>query len=278
MLIQPIGVPYDLHHPNVRMGRAPALLLPRLAGLGLPALRPPVMLPVTERAGDAQHALGAILAELAEEVRRARAAGALPLVIGGDCMVSLGVMGGLADAAAGIVWLDAHGDFNTPETTPSGYLGGMPLAIIAGRALEGLRHAAGMSAMLPEERIVLLGPRDLDPPERAALEASPVALFSSDALRTDPDGIEAALARLGQHGPIYLHLDVDILDPTVMPGVVYPTPAGLRLDELHSVLWRIRAHCTLAAIALTALNLDAEQPEQALETALQLVQALLEDR
>lgn len=143
---------------------------------------------------------------LADAVRRARAGGALPFIVGGDCLISLGAVGGLDGAAPGVVWIDAHGDFNTPETTPSGYLGGMPLAALAGRCLPALATAAGLQTPIPEECIVLLGARDLDPPEQAALAASQVTVLTSEQVRAGGEALQRALARLGGQAPVYLHL------------------------------------------------------------------------
>jgi arginase len=273
MQIQPIGVPYDLNRYDYRMGRTPAYVLPRLVSLSALNCADPIILQIDDLTGDEQHDLALILAALGRKVRRTREQGMLPLIVGGDCMVSLGVMAGLEQPAS-IVWIDAHGDFNTPATTPSGYLGGMPLAIIAGRGLEALRVGAGLAAPIPEGRIVLLGLRDLDPPERTALEHSAVTLFATQQLRDDSASVDTVLARIGQMGPIYLHLDVDVLGPAAMPGVVYPAPNGLHVAELVALLQRIRTHCTLAAFALTALNLDDSNRDQALETALTLLRAM----
>ncbi len=273
---QLIGVPFDLHRLAYRMGATPPALLPRLAALPLPWADEPLLLaPEEELTGEEQPDLGHLAAALAGAVRQTCATGALPVIIGGDCLTAIGTVGGLDGAAAGVVWLDAHGDFNTPETTPSGYLGGMPLAALAGRCLPELTAAAGLQAPIPEERIILLGVRDLDPPEQAALEASPVTVMTTAQLREAPDAVAQALARLGAQGPIYLHIDVDVLDPAVMPGVVYPTPGGLSLDELAGLLKTVRANCTPAAIAITAVNLSDGDQETILTAATAVVQAAL---
>ncbi|GAB4206033.1 MAG: hypothetical protein OHK0022_32690 [Roseiflexaceae bacterium] len=272
---QLIGVPFDLNRPGERMGATPAALLPRLAALPLPWASTPALVSPEGLSGDERADLARIAAALAAEVRAARAAGAVPVVIGGDCLVSIGTLGGLDGAAGGVVWLDAHGDFNTPETTPSGYLGGMPLAALAGRCLPDLTAAAGLRAPVPEGQIALLGPRDLDPPEQAALLGSPVALLSTAQLRTDPEQLRAALDSVAQNGPVYLHLDVDVLDASVMPGAVYPTPDGLTLDELAAVLRTVRSRCGLAAVAITAINPAGGDRETILAAAEAVARAAL---
>lgn len=270
-----IGVPYDLHRPDYRMGATPAALLPRLAALPLGWAGPPRMLAVAGLSGAEQPDLGRIAAALAAEVRAVRAADELPVIVGGDCLVSIGVMGGLGGAAGGVAWFDAHGDFNTPTTTPSGYLGGMPLAALAGRCLPDLCAAAGLPAPVPETRIALLGVRDLDPLERAALESAPVAMLSTEQIRNDPAALAAALAQCGLAGPVYLHLDLDVLDPAVLPGAVYPTPGGLQFAELAAAVRAVRAHCTLAAVSLTAVNVTGGDQETILAAAQAAAQAAL---
>lgn len=273
--LQLIGVPFDLNRPGYRMGATPAALLPRLAALPLPWADAPVVIAPTRLTGTLEPDLMQIVAALSDAVRAARERNALPVVIGGDCLTAIGSVGGLDGAAAGVVWLDAHGDFNTPATTPSGYLGGMPLAALTGRCLTELTAAAGVHHPFAEAHMALLGVRDLDPPEQTALAASPISVFSTAQLREQPDTLEQTLARIGGAGPVYLHVDVDVLDPSVMPGVVYPTPGGLALHELEALLGIVRRHCTLAAVTLTAMNLIDGDQEAALAAAERVVQAAL---
>ncbi|MCU0493437.1 MAG: arginase family protein [Chloroflexaceae bacterium] len=265
-MIQLIGVPYDLNRYNQRMGRTPGLLLPLLTQQTNLALAEPVLLDSLPTSGDERADVGQIMQQLGQRVQASLAQGHFPLIIGGDCTASLGAMAGLGDAAS-IVWIDAHGDFNTPETSPSGYLGGMPLAVLAGRGLPELRRAAGLAEPIAEERIVLLGTRDLDPLEREALDHSAVAHFTTEQLRHASDQLDAALARVATHGPVYLHVDVDVLASNEVPGVIYPTPGGLSRDELAALLKRIRRHCTIAALTLTAFNASEETTPQALRVA-----------
>ena len=153
---------------------------------------------------------------IARFVRETAAAGDRPISIAGDCCASVPVLAGLR--AAGIephlVWIDAHGDFNTPETSPSQFLGGMPLAMIAGRGPRWMAEAVAL-APFPEDRVWLIDGRDLDPLERAALDASAVR-------RT---GI-AGLASLRLEGPVLVHVDMDVLDCDVVPAFNYPVPGG----------------------------------------------------
>lgn len=275
MHIQPIGVPYDLHQFDADMDRLLALLLPRLTQIAGVTWAAPVTLQAQSPSGDDQADLAGILTQLGREIRQAHERGALPVIIGGDCMVALGVMSALDADAAGAAWLDAHGDFNTPETTLSGYLGGMPLAIIVGRGMPELRAAVGLTKPVPEEHVALLGVRDLDPPEQAALATSAVAWLTTEQVRAAPDRLEAALLRLSQCPQVYLHLDVDILDPAVMPAVGFPTPAGLTMNELQALLAQLRQRCNLAAVTVTAFDPTETNRESIIQTVLPLIETVV---
>ena len=110
--------------------------------------------------------IGRLMTKVGYEVARSRAAGFFPLIVGGDCLVALGAVSGLLDPPnTAVAWIDAHGDFNTPETTISGYLGGMPLACAVGRGLSELREQCKLTTPVPERNVALIGVRDLDPAE-----------------------------------------------------------------------------------------------------------------
>jgi arginase len=155
-------------------------------------------------------------APVAEFVRDAARAGDRAVSIAGDCCAAAPVLAGLRSGGVEphLVWIDAHGDFNTPETSPSQFLGGMPLAMIAGRGPQWMVEAVGLEP-LPESRIWLIDGRDLDPLERAALDASAVR-------RT---GV-AGLSSLRLEGPVMVHIDMDVLDAEKAPAFQYPVKGG----------------------------------------------------
>jgi arginase len=170
---------------------------------------------------------------------------ARPLVLSGDCPTGLAVVAGLQrrhrDIA--VVWLDAHGDFNTPAITISGYLGGMPVAMLTGRGPELFADPLGLRP-LPEQDIVLAGARDLDPAERDALAASQVRRIPATA-----DAFRAALSGL-RDLPVYLHLDVDILDSAEVPGLRFPSGPGPTLADVGNCLTSITASVDVVAAGL----------------------------
>lgn len=279
MNVSVIGVPYDLDRSYNGMGKAPDALIDaglpqRLQAIGCATiLAEMVDIPASEEPRDVR--LGHLMARLGHEVARARAAQFFPLVLGGDCMISLGVLAGLLDPEhTGVIWFDAHGDFNTPDTTLSGYLGGMPLACAVGRGLSLLREQSRLTAPIPERHVVLAGVRDLDEPEERALAASSVMLIRAADLTRDRIGFERAIHTLGGLPQLYLHVDVDVLDPAVAPGVDYPSARGLPLEQLQDLLRIVGAMGNLSAVAVTAVNPEKDTDSLTTRAALDAIEAL----
>ncbi len=173
---------------------------------------------------------------VADTVARA----ARPLLLSGDCTTALGAVAGLQrrNRDVAVVWRDGHGDFNTPATTITGYLGGMPLAMLAGRAPEPICDPLRLRPVADSD-VVLADARDLDPAERDALTASQVRRVPAD-----PATITAALGRLGRM-PVYLHVDVDIIalrthrdramvDAMLLGGLRRCEVLGLRVEDLSA--------------------------------------------
>ncbi len=198
---------------------------------------------------------------LADEVAQSVAAGHLPLTLGGDHSVSMGsVMGAARARRLGLIWLDAHGDFNTAETTLSGNIHGMPLAAIAGYGDERLVTLGGQEPAGPKvapTNIVIVGARYLDERERELLEAAGVAVFSMEAVDRlgMPETMRRALtiAGRGTEG-IYLSLDLDGVDPVYAPGVGTPVPGGLTFREVHLAVESIWDTGKLVGIDLVEVN------------------------
>jgi arginase len=183
------------------------------------------------------------LAGLYEAVAGAVAAdagyGGCPVVLTGDCLIALGTMAGLQRAGAdpGIVWFDAHGDVQTPETSASGYLAGMSLRLLAGYRPELIATRLGLRPV-PEQRIVLAGARDLDPPEETYLAGAAIR--------------RREVADLGglPEGPLYVHVDMDVLDAAALPGLRYPAPGGPDAAELADALRTLLATGQVAAFGI----------------------------
>lgn len=202
--------------------------------------------------------IGALLAPLREAVTGTARAGRRPVSVAGDCVAAIGVLAGLQEAGISptLLWFDAHGDFNTWETTPSGFLGGMPLAMIVGRGEQRLLEAVGL-APLPERRVILAGARDLDPGEEEAVISSDITHYErvTDLLSGDlPDG------------PLYVHFDCDVLDAAVAPAMYYPVPGGPDADTLRRVFERLAdtGRIVAASMSTWAPELDDDGQTRAI--------------
>jgi arginase len=200
---------------------------------------------------------------LYQAVARAVARAARPLLLSGDCPTALGAVAGLQrhhrDLA--VVWLDAHGDFNTPAITISGYLGGMPLAMLTGRAPELFCGALSLRPVA-DTHVVLADARDLDPAEREALTVSQVRRVPAD-----PAAITSALDRLG-HLPLYLHLDVDVIDSAQLPGLRFPSGPGPSLTQIEECLAAVSATADVTAACIACAWLPDRVSDQATREAI----------
>ena len=186
-------------------------------------------------------------------VADAVAGAARPLLLSGDCPASLPVAADLQRRyrEIAVVWLDAHGDFNTPAITISGYLGGMPLAMLTGRAPELFADPLGLRPV-PEHNVVLADARDLDPAERDALAARQVRHIPATV-----GAFTAALSALGDL-PVYLHVDVDIMDSTQIPGLGFPAGPGPAIADVEDCLTAIIAGANVVAACLACAWLPGQ--------------------
>lgn len=217
--------------------------------------------------GTPQTRLGFLYQPLAEQVAQTLHCGERPVSLAGDCCTSLGVLAGLQRAGVepALIWLDAHGDFNTWETTPSGFLGGMPLAMLTGRGEQTIMQALGVRP-LPESRVILSDARDLDPGEREALQASQVVhLPQAEQL------LEVELP----HNALWLHVDTDVLDAAEAPAQNYPVPGGPSVETLQRVFRHLSRSGQIAAISVSTWNPALDQDGSTREAWLALLGELI---
>lgn len=200
-----------------------------------------------------------------------------PLILGGDHSIALGSISGVArvHSNVGVIWIDAHADFNTEETTPSGNIHGMVLAALSGLGNEQLVQIGGWSPKIDKNRIAIVGARDLDPGEQQILRSHQIHVFSmSDLDRYGiAEVIQRAVAIAGPaNGPIHLSLDMDSLDPRDAPGVGTPVRGGLTYREAHSAMEMLAATNQLVSMDVVEVNaiLDRENA-----TALLAVELIL---
>lgn len=275
--VEVIVVPWDSGRRAWRMGAGPLHLMERglrerLAALGLDA-HVTVVDPQGLPANDPTSAF-AIGDEIARHVQRARAHRRFPLVLAGNCSSALGTVAGMGATSAGVVWFDAHGDFNTPETSTSGFLDGMALAMLTGRCA--LDRTAGISnfRVVPDEAVVHAGARDLDDAERPALERSGVRVVApgsaiSEQLAAAVEGWPDAVVEA------YVHVDLDVLDADEATVNEYAAAGGITLPDLLACIDAVATHVPIGAAALTALDPVADADGRATAAAFAVIEQLL---
>lgn len=208
----------------------------------------------------------------------AMAAGSVPLFLGGDHSIALGTVAAAAThGPIGVLWIDAHGDFNTPETSPSGNLHGMPLAALTGRGIPEMIELVGSGPILPESDVVILGLRSLDSGERELLRASNVGIFTMreiDELGIGPVSHQA-LDRLRHCGSLHISLDMDALDPREAPGVGTPVPGGLTYREAHLLMEIVASRARVGSVDVVEINPILDERNRTASIAVELVSSLL---
>ena len=202
--------------------------------------------------------------DMSKLVAEARRSGAMPIGLLANCNGLLGMLSGLQHSGpnakplrVGMVFIDAHGDFNTPETTLSGMLGGMPVAIAAGQCLTRMRMKAGLEPAVPTRHIVEVCVRDTDPLEQELLDRSEIQQLTLEDVRTRSANLHREMKRLSElTDVIYVHVDMDGLDPKDVPGVSLPVPNGPTSVELAAALTEIFKYEKVGAFAVAAMPYD----------------------
>ena len=288
--IRILGVPMDLGQRRRGVDMGPSAL--RYAGLDdrLRALGHTVIddgnltvpLPENEPPDDsrARHLLS--IAGVCREVCDA-ALGTLEhhesgIFLGGDHSISIGTVSAMDTygESVGVLWIDAHGDFNTPETTPSGNVHGMALAALLGRGAPELTHIGRPSAKLKPAEVVMLGVRDLDPEERIALRGSGILVLTMR--EVDEMGVamaaRQALDRLNGLPRLHVSLDMDVLDPNEAPGVGTPVPGGLSYREAHLLMEILADSRRVASLDIVEVNPILDDRNRTAKLAVELVASL----
>ena len=273
-----LGVPMDLGASRRGTDVGPSAL--RVAGIGA-ALRAmglevhreqdvqvPSMEAIEHGAGDASMHYKREIVEVCEELcKRVHAAldeGARPLVFGGDHSIAMGTVAGIAAhlrarqaGPLGLIWFDAHGDMNTPESSPSGNIHGMPLAHLLGMGDPALAGIGGFAPKVRAEHVALVGVRDLDRSERDNVRSSGVHVWTMREI--DERGMAAVtrevleVVGVGTAG-FHLSFDVDGLDPEVVAGVGTPVPGGISFREAHLMLELLADHGGMMSMEVVELN------------------------
>ncbi len=243
MPLRLIQVPYHLGREGVGLGAGPE----RLAD----ALAVDAEVVTVERPGEFRNEIAAsfdVIRALAASVREVVADGAFPVVVAGNCSSALGTVAGLGFENLGVVWFDAHGDFHTPETSESGFFDGMALAMLTGSGWHAARATVDGLRPVPEGSVLLVGARDFDAGEDDRLRDSEVGL-------TGREGLETHLDRLRERtGDVYVHVDLDALDPAEGRVNWWSAPGGLSTRDVESAIDEIGRRFTIRGAALTAYD------------------------
>ena len=254
----------------------------RLQGIGYDVLDwgdvETAVLEATEETDESARYLPEIKAacgRVARLVARAREQGSIPVVLGGDHSVALGTLGGLAGSAGvgGVLWIDAHSDLNTPETSPSGNVHGMPLAAAIGLTDDRFDSDAWTLPAVQPERVALVGLRSVDARERERIRELGIRAYTMSDI--DRIGIERAiresLAHIAGPGFVHVSLDMDALDPDVAPGVGTPVRGGLSYREAHLALELIAESGVANSLEVVEVNPILDRANETAQVAVELV-------
>lgn len=266
MRVDLVTVPYRYDRHGEGLGAGPDALLAAglaseltAAGVEVGRRLEARLNPSLREAGRTAVNIGLLGAETARLVADVREQGAAALVLAGDDTASIGIVSGLqhvdgAGARIGVVWIDAHGDFNTPDTSYSGILAGMPVAILAGLAGPLWREAAGLAAPIPTDRILLAGTRELDEKEETLLRSTEVRVVRAAELR-EAGHFQEAVSRLSRHCDLlFMHVDLDVLDPRFVPSASTPSANGLTIAELIETMKVVFQTGQVAVAAISSVN------------------------
>ena len=268
-----IGWPYDLGYRGVGMGLGAQLLfddqdLRDALAVHAAHVSVETVDPVDERTGELAR-IFELDRRLATAVAMQREAGRFPLVLAGNCISCVGTVGGCGGGRRlGVMWLDAHADFDTPEDNLSGYSDVLGLSILTGSAWPALRRTVPGLEPVVERNVILAGTRDLVPYQRDRLARSDVTVVPG---RIDRGAFARAVGRLRERvGRVYLHVDLDVLDTGVGRANAYATPGGPDLDAVVDHIGRTFASFQVQAAAITAYDPACDPNRQILVAARQI--------
>jgi len=268
-----ILVPYDSGHCRKRMGKGPDRILEHglkdlLNGMGVRFESQEIQLESTHPAEiSAAFELGH---KVSARVRDCRDQGKFPIVLSGNCNAAVGTVSGCGAGKTGIVWFDAHGEANTPEITRSGFLDGMPISTLLGRAWQTLAKTVPGFVPVPGERIVLFGARQFDVGEAELLDEAGVQRVST---------VEQLMRRMSALtkvvDQIYLHVDLDVLDPSEAIANQWTPPNGITLRTLLDGITEVRKHAKVVALGIASYDPAVDDEDRALSAATQVAEVLL---
>jgi arginase len=291
-----IGVPMDLGAGRRGVDMGPSAI--RIAGLGPSIVRlgyevedagnifvhPPEAVPRSDAHAHFLPEISLVVSKLASRVEAALDEGALPVILGGDHSIAIGSVAGLAayhrqrKQEVGIIWLDAHTDINTPESSPSGNIHGMPVAVLLGRGAKDLVEIAGFAPKVTPENVVIIGARSVDPGERDLIKSLGVRVYTMSEI--DARGMAAvmpeaiAIASKGTAG-FHVTMDMDFIDPLFAPGVGTPERGGATYREAHLAMEMAADSGRVLSVEITEVNPLFDTANQTGKLAAELVLSAL---
>jgi len=214
--------------------------------------------------------------QVARIVRKGVAGGRLPIILAGSCNACLGALAGFEHARCGAVWLDAHADFNTPDSTSSGFFAGMSAAVVTGHCYQGYWGQIGDNTPLAEDTIAMFGVRELSPlAERERLQNSAIQVVHWRDGQPDGDPLTALDEVARRVREVYLHIDFDAFAPEVAPGIAdEPVPGGLTLEQAETIVRTTTERFRIQAATLATYTPERDRDEKTLRLALSLIELL----
>ena len=284
MSIHTILVPYDSGHRAARMGRGPLHFSKSGAADRLRAGGHDVIESIVEVEAAFPTEIGtsfALYRGLSEQVRAAVTGGSFPLVLAGNCGSALGTVSGARAATPndpsdiGVIWLDAHADFNTPESTPSGFLDGMALAALTGRCWHALTASIPGFRPVSDAHVVLVGARHIDPAEEGVLASSNVVRIESMEMQSKGarTALDGTLTELARHvSRVYLHIDLDVHERDDARANQYAVPGGLSPQSVRDLVGVVVERFSIVAAALASY--DPSVDDRMLDVGLDLLETI----
>ena len=281
MEVQIIQVPYDSAHRDTRMGSGPLHFIRNGLAQTLRQHTHNVNVDIVEANSAFQAEIKTafeIYGTLAERVRTASSSHRFPLILSGNCNSSLGTIAGIGTERLGIIWFDGHGDFNTPETSISGFLDGMGLATAVGLCWKTLAASIPGFSPIPGINVIHIGSRDFSSDEKQLFDQTGVRVITAEAIRESglravlDTALEALLPRIDR---IYLHFDLDVLDPAVARANEFAPPNGLTVEQVEQAIALIGDRFKICASAIASYDPRFDKEGQALRAGIGIMQAVL---
>jgi arginase len=275
MEIDLLLVPYDSARRSERMGAGPqalvdAGLISRLEAHGHSVQRTVIDPPVGAWRAEIRTAFD-LASSLADAVRGALSAGRFPFILSGNCGIAAHAVCAALGSEAVVLWADAHGEFNTPDTTVGGFLDGMGLATLTGRCWTTIARRIPGFTPIDERRVWLVGARDLDPLEAEALDRSAVHRVPAERIGAS---IVEAMRPVGPDAPLYLHLDADVLDSSEGRANQFAVAGGASASQLVELCAALRSDRPPAAMTIASYDPEADTDGRARDALFHAIDAI----